>query len=130
MTMQPSAREILTQVREGMDVYGPDNEKVGTVKQVYMGGGSDPAEMRRQEVETGTPTRGTDETFLGDLFSAFTPTEGMPDELRQRLERDGFIEIDSAGLFAGDRFATPDEIARVTGDRVVLSVSKNQLPKE
>ncbi len=106
---------LLGLVRQGMDVYDADNNKLGTVKRVYMGGGNDPADVQRQRRDAGVDQdagpREADSTFLGDLFDAFTPDRGMPDELRQKLERDGFIEIDSGGLFSRDRFATPDRIA-------------------
>lgn len=116
---------LLGLVRQGMEVYDADNNKLGTVKRVYMGGGNDPADVQRQRRDAGADpaASGADSTFLGDLFQAFTPTGGMPDELRQKLEREGFIEIDSGGLFSSDRFATPDRIAEVADDRVILGTT-------
>lgn len=130
--MQPrgGANQLLSRVREGMTVYDRDNREVGTVKSVSMGGGNDPAEVRRQSRDAGNEPGGVEETFTGNLFDAFTPTDGVPDELRLKLEREGYVEIDSAGLLAADRYATPDQIAEVTSDGVILSTSRDQLPKE
>lgn len=132
--LEGSQGSLLGQVQEGMDVYDCDDHKVGTVKRVYMGGGNDPVDVQRQRREAGVadpadtaPTA----TVFGDLVDAFTAGgDHLPDELRQKLEREGFVEIDTAGLFAADRYATPDQIARVDEDRVVLSTSREGLLKE
>ena len=41
----------------------------------------------------------------------------------------GFIRIDSAGLFAADRYVTPDQIVSVSGDALTLNVSQDELMK-
>lgn len=130
--MQPrgGANQLLSRVREGMTVYDRNNREVGTVKSVSMGGGNDPVAARRQSQEAGAAPGDADEPLVGNLFDAFTPTDGVPDELRLKLEREGYVEIDSAGLLAADRYATPDQIAEVTSDGVILSTSRDQLPKE
>ena len=63
------------------------------------------------------------------VAQAFWPNESLPEELRERLEQKGYIAIDAAGLFAGDRYATADQIARVADDRVLLSVSSDELAR-
>jgi hypothetical protein len=134
MTSPTGPGGLLGLVRQGMEVYDAEGNKIGTVKRVYMGGGNDPADVRRQRQDAGAdPAAGpheADSTFLGDLFESFTPTGGMPDELRQKLEREGFVEIDAGGLFSDDRYATPDRIAEVTDDRVILGASGGGLIKE
>jgi hypothetical protein len=44
----------------------------------------------------------------------------MNEPSRQHLLRHGFIRIDSTGLFAADRYVTPDQIADVSVDHVTL----------
>lgn len=65
-----------------------------------------------------------------DLFEAaadvFNPG-AMPEELRERLIRHGFILIDSFRLFAADRFVMLDNVASVEEGAVRLKVSRDQL---
>jgi hypothetical protein len=49
--------------------------------------------------------------------------------LQSKLLMDGYVRMDASGLFASDRFITPDQIARVDGDRVYLTVNRDQLIK-
>lgn len=101
-----------------------------------MGGGNDPVDVRRQRMEAGADAddrtdNAPEASFFGDLVGAFTGEgDHLPGELRQKLERDGFVEIDADGLLAADRYATPDQIAQVAGDRVTLSTSGKGLMKE
>lgn len=37
--------------------------------------------------------------------------------------------IDTSVLFTGDRYATPEEIARVEADRVILNMPGDDLPQ-
>ena len=136
--MQPFGQEggVLAQVREGMDVYDRDNQKIGTVKSVNMRGGIDPADVSRQRADAGVQPGDSTDTAPGTLVDTIAEAVGttdslgsLPDELRLKLERDGYIEIDSAGFFAADRFATPSQVAEVAGDRVHLNVSKDELAK-
>ena len=53
----------------------------------------------------------------------------MPEAVQKRLLHDGFIRMDADGLFAADRYVLPDQIAGVSGDKVMLKVSKDQLQK-
>ena len=47
-----------------------------------------------------------------------------------RLSRVGFIKIDSKGWFASDRYAGADQVDRVAGETVYLSVGKDELLTE
>jgi hypothetical protein len=60
-------------------------------------------------------------------LGAQVPDEDLPREGRDALVRQGYIRIDSAGLFAKDRYATADQVARVGEDGVVLSVEREAL---
>ena len=48
---------------------------------------------------------------------------------RQRLLLQGFVRIDANGLFAADRYVTPEQIASVSADGLMLNVSKDELVK-
>ena len=53
----------------------------------------------------------------------------MPETLRERLLREGYIRLDADGLFAADRYILPSQIASAAGDEVTLNVEKDQLIK-
>lgn len=52
----------------------------------------------------------------------------MPDEVRERMLRHGYMQIDT-GLIRSDRYAMLDQVRGVSGDRVDLSVSRDDLIK-
>ena len=127
-----SNNSLLNTIREGMEVHDSTGNKLGTVRRVQMGG-NDPVDAQESAREAG-PTNAEpntyDATLLGDLASTFTRNnDGLPDEARLDLERKGFIQIDSPGILAADRYAAADQIARVEGDDVVLSVAADALVK-
>lgn len=119
---------VLMRIHEGMDVYNHDDERIGQVESIYFGSVGD------QEAATGTGAATADNPatrergFLDDLANVFRDDD-LPDELRERLLRQGFIRIDSSGLFSSDRYATPEQIAAVHEDRVILRTNKEGLIK-
>jgi hypothetical protein len=109
MDVMPIGRSdgLLAQVQEGATVYDRDNQKVGTVKQVYLGG-EDLSEAMVAE-----------DSVLYDV----------PQALRSRLAASGFVEI-STGFFSANRYATGDQVAAANGDRVELHVGQDELTKK
>ena len=115
---------ILNQVVEGMAVYDRDQKRVGKVRDIFFGSGDDEADQERPgpapdaDVSDASPLSGLANAMAGD---------DTPAVLRARLLRQGYVQIDSAGLFAADRYATPEQIASVGEDRVVLNVTADEL---
>ena len=62
------------------------------------------------------------------MAEALAPDE-MPEEMRDRLLQEGFVRIDSNGLFSADRYVTPDQIQGVSSDGLLLRVTKAELVK-
>jgi len=116
----------LSRISEGMKVYDRLHHEIGKVERVRIGD-DDPA---TEEVEAASPSHleGRRETVLDSLAEVFAPDE-LPEEVRERLLQQGFVRIDSAGLFAADRYVMPDQIMSVSGDTVTLNVSKDELVK-
>lgn len=129
--MTPSAEENtpLLRIQEGMNVYDSDGDHLGKVRSVRMGG-NDPVDAQRQANEAG-PTGTGQESYatilIDNLADVFTSDSNLPEEERQELITKGYIRIDSAGLFAADRFATAEQVARVEGDDVHLAVGADML---
>jgi hypothetical protein len=98
---------LLAQIQEGATVYDRDNAKVGTVKQVYLGG----------------------EDLSESMISSDSVLYDVPQSLRSRLAASGFVEI-STGFFSANRYATSDQVAAATGERVELSVGQDDLVKK
>ena len=117
-------QDILRQVVEGMAVYDRDQKRVGKVADVFFGAGDDAADFNSP-----TPPPDADQGAdapLGGFGRAFVDDD-IPGTLRARLLRQGYIRIDSAGIFTADRYATADQIASVGEDRVVLTVTGDEL---
>jgi hypothetical protein len=122
---------ILSQVREGMDVYDVRDNRIGSVEFVHFGA----ANETQQELGTGPaaaapaddPNMRRD-TIIDNIVEAWDPNE-LPEELREKLLFSGFIRIDTAGLFAADRYIVPEQIVNVADDNVYLSVEREQLVK-
>lgn len=155
--MEHDAREggraaLLNRIEEGMEVFDAAGDKIGTVEGLFFGANSDLVEREVDDVDDdadGTLDRmyypGTDEPLsdgqpvpavgpelpeLDDVAEALGGESDIPEVLRKRLLQHGFIRIDSAGLFAGDRFAMPDQIRAVDAEGVRLSVAASELIHE
>ena len=117
---------FLAQVHEGMKVYDRMHNEIGTVDYVQMSDDNPATEA----VEAATPgnLRERDDSLIDNIAEAFKPDE-LPEEVRKRLLQQGFIRIDSAGLFAADRYVAADQIMSVAGDELTLKVSKDELIK-
>jgi hypothetical protein len=133
MSQQPfeegQGNQILTQVYEGMDVYDRTGDKIGTVESVYLGAVSEHADLHGAGPATASAQGSRESSVIEDFAKAFVAEDPVPEPLRERLRRHGFVKIDSSGLFAADRYVTPDQIAEVSGDRITLRVTRDELIK-
>ena len=118
---------ILNEVKEGMRVYDRDDNDIGTVRQVFLGAVSNTTHERGKGPATAPDPEMRDESLFDNLAEAFSADDPLPEALRGRLLREGFICIDAAGLFASDRFATSDQIESVSDDAVRLNLTKDEL---
>lgn len=128
----PTGRfSILSQIHEGMDIYDVDENHIGEVDFVHFGAASDiqqehgtgPADVTRAD----SPQMRED-SIVDNIAEAFFPNE-VPEPFQSQLLMNGYVRMDADGLFARDRFITPDQIARVMDDNVYLSVTRDQLIK-
>jgi hypothetical protein len=120
---------ILTQVYEGMDVYDRTGDKIGTVEYIYLGAVSEEADKYGAGPATASERGSREISLIEDFAKVFSAEDRVPEPLRERLRRHGFMRIDSTGLFAADRYVMPDQIADVSGDRVTLRVTQDELIK-
>ena len=113
-------------VKEGMDVYDADNNHIGKVESFNFGN-QDPAQDAEPITADGaSPDR--DSTLLDNFADALWPDD-MPEALRARLSREGYVVLDADGILHKDRYIFPDQIASATADGLVLSVRRDDLVK-
>lgn len=130
MTEQPFGdlgNPRLEQIHEGMEVFDPQENKIGTVERVFFG--SAPKEVLDRgggPMTAPNPDIRDDNSIIEDLAEAISGADELPETVANRLLQHGFIRIDP-GILQSDLYAMPDQIARVEGERVVLSVPKDQL---
>ena len=115
---------ILNRVVEGMAVYDRNQKRVGKVRDIFFGSGDEEADQERPGP---SPDADASDTSPLREFANAVADDDTPSVLRARLLRQGYVQIDSAGLFAADRYATPEQIASVDQDRVVLNVTADEL---
>ncbi|HEU5430686.1 MAG TPA: hypothetical protein VFU81_03435 [Thermomicrobiales bacterium] len=119
LTADPVVDRVLNQIHHGMRVVDANGETIGKVDYIKMG---DP---RAATVASNAPVdRGLIGTFLGDV------EPDVPEPLRDRLLRHGYMKVDGKGWIDTDRYVPADEIARVAGDTVTLTVDKDHLIDE
>ena len=117
----------LRSIAEGMKVFDRERHEIGKVEYVQFGD-DNPA---TPEVEAAAPNTLDDRrsTLVDAIADAFGDDD-LPEEIREKLLMQGFVRIDAKGLFAADRYVTPEQIASVSGDGLMLNVSKDELVKQ
>jgi hypothetical protein len=112
-------REPIGLVREGMKVYDAAGDEIGKVDFVKMG---DP-----DAVTVSAATIPERNDLVDTIADVFRGPDDLPQSIRERLLRNGFIHVDGKGWIDKDRYVAADAIAAVTGDVVRLSVTKDDL---
>ena len=105
MTDFPTQGGSLAAVREGMPVVDSHEDQVGKVVAVHMGD-PDAVTTEGQEVD-----------------------DRLPRGAESRLLRTGYLRIHAKGWFAGNRWASADDVSHVADGVVHLGVAKDALLK-
>lgn len=116
---------VLVQIHEGMDVYDANEDKIGTVSYVRL------TDEKASEIGPETATISDtndpyDNTLVRNLVEAFVGDDDLPQEIRRRLLREGFVRVDT-GILRADRYVTPDQISHVSDENVYLSVTSDAM---
>ena len=117
---------ILNEIHEDMRVCDNTGEEIGRVRQVFFGAVADASDKPGAGPATVSTPRWRDATLVDQFAKAFAD-DPLPEVVRERLLREGFIRIDTHGLFASDRFALPDQIESVSDDCVRLRLAKDEM---
>ncbi len=113
------------EIRIGMDVYDNKNVHIGRIDDLKFPENAGDPDVVPADID-GTDRR--PDTLLDTVAEAFRGEE-LPEALRDRLLREGYIRLDADGLFAADRYVLPSQIESAGADRVVLNVDSDALIK-
>lgn len=116
----------LRSIEEGMKVYDRERHEIGKVEYVRFGD-DDPTTPEAEAAAPNTLDDGP-RTLVDAIADAFGDDD-LPEEIREKLLLQGFVRIDAKGLFAADRYVTPEQIASVSGEGLMLNVTKDELVK-
>ena len=111
----------------GMTVYDNAHHAIGKVEDFKFSENEDNPDVQPADID-GTDRKNGRESILTAIAEAFGAEE-IPEPLRDRLLREGYIRLDTKGLLAKDRFILPSQIASTIGDEIMLNVDKDQLVK-
>lgn len=110
-------------VVEGMRVYDANGDELGKVDAIKMG---DPNAVTAEGEGWEDGANPFDEIGRAIFYGSESP---LPESARHNLLRVGYLHVDGKGwLFDRDCFVAADQIARVEGDAVYLTVPKDDLP--
>ena len=133
MTQKPleptKTQSVLKSIHEGMEIHDSQEHKIGTVKEVYFGASSGEMENHGAGAATAPSPNMRKDTLIDDVARGIFDIDDLPEEMRQRLINEGFIRVDPTGLFKGDRYVLPEQIAAVHDDHVHLNVRMDDLLK-
>ncbi len=123
MAIENFERDPLNAVQAGMHVIDASGEDVGQVDQIHMG---DAEAVTTAGNENRNPT--LIDRVAETLGAGAEPD--VPEPLRSRLVREGYLKLDSARLLDADRYIPADYVSAVRDGRVRLSVRREGLLKE
>jgi hypothetical protein len=120
--MQTLPRDIHT----GMRVFDSARNEIGKVDDFRFSENEEQPDVVPTDIDA--TDRRSGGGLVEDIAEAFWPDD-MPEELRDRLLTQGYIRLDTSGLFAADRYILPEQIASAAGDELMLNVTKDELMK-
>lgn len=124
-------RSVMSLIKTGMAVFDAKGDRIGTIEDLYFGADADdPQKYGAGVATTGTPRTTVGGGLIEDIVQGIFGDNDMPETLRNRLLNEGFIQIEPGTLLGGDMYATPNQIAGVTGDGVRLNITKAELVYE
>lgn len=118
---------ILNMIHEGMGVYNASGDRVGTVEYVKFGN----EDLSKPGAQSATPdrTQNNNDSIIENFAEALWGDDDLPETVRGRLLRLGFIKVDP-GLLQSDHYVTPDMIENVTTDKVFLRGRLDGTPED
>jgi hypothetical protein len=114
-------------VHVGMKVFDNEHHHIGVVDDFKLSD-EDPTRDGPETAGISEERDPGEGSVVRAVAEVFDPNE-IPEELRERMLREGYIRLDADGLFAADRYILPEQIASARGDEIMLNVKKDELVK-
>lgn len=111
-------------IEVGMKVFDSELNEIGKVDGLKY-----PENATAPGIEPATSPADADDATLVDAVAEAFGREDVPEPLRSQLLRDGYVHLDTKGLFSSDRYILPEQIARMVADGIQLNVTKDALIK-
>jgi len=108
----PIPNRLPQRLSEGMAVYDRDGLLVGTIKTVYLGGASDEAIQRALNPEKAPPTP------AGEKVSTAFEADDIPQELRARLMKEGYIVVEGPDITGTHGYLGPEHVEGIISQEV------------
>ena len=119
------------QIKAGMVVVDASNNPVGVVTASHLHGDSSGVNGGSMEPLPGgngsAPEPSNGSQLIPTIAGSFLGGEKLPELLYVRLQRTGFLRVEKSGLYSRTYYVTPDQITRVSRNRVKLSVLRETL---
>jgi hypothetical protein len=124
--MNLSNNDMLLQIQTGMKVYDRNKHEIGTIEYVQFTDEDPDSPGPETATSTLDKTSAEPNGFINSIARAIDGGDNLPDELRQKLLRDGYIRIDT-GILKSDVFALPEQVSSVSSERVYLEATREEL---
>lgn len=124
MNYRNRTHTLMSQVEESMDVFDARGDKIGKVR-IVKHGDEDPA-TEIAETATANTAEQLHDNLVTNMAEALAGEPDLPEEIRERLLRYGYIQIDR-GPLQSDVIADTEQINRVVNDVVHLNVHGDTL---
>lgn len=114
-------------IHRGMRVFDSTLTEIGTIED-FKFSDEDPGDPGTEIDDLDQSDLERNDSLIENIANAFR-SDNLPEELRERLLTEGYVRLDGEGLFAADRYVPASQILSVSGDQLMLSVSKSELLK-
>ncbi len=115
---------ILVEIHKGMKVFDRSRKQIGKVEDFHFGANEIDPEIEPSGL--GPIDREGQGSFIATLGEVFTTGE-LPQELQERLLTEGYVKLDTQGLFAADRYILSEQIDSADADHLFLNVDRQAL---
>ncbi len=118
--------DMLLQIQTGMKVYDRNKDEIGTIEYVQFTDEDPDSPGPETATSTLDKTSADRNSFMDSIVRAVDGGDDLPDEVRQKLLRDGYIRIDT-GILKSDVFALPQQVSSVSSEKVYLEATRDEL---
>ena len=123
--MSNFAGNVLSQAKEGMNIYDSQHDLIGRVAEVFLAG-SDQYDTSTVVVPVGgiqSEATGSGTGTVGGTGTHRDFENEFSEDVRALLLRQGYIKAEGAAVFGPVWYITPDQIASIDGNQVNLNVA-------